>query len=241
MPNTARSMSRAGRKGVRPAAKLPEVGPRLDPRQRPGRHGSRRSTATTSPWRGLASLPGCSGEGRRGEVDLSTRITAAVTGPDGVATFDWLPDNKEDLTFLAACRRLRPPSRRMEGRRNRDGSSQDEPHRGHPRPGRPPRRLARPGHRGPRFWNGQGVGPRPGPDSHGRRRVVRDEGRRGRGLLRLCRRQRLGCAVPPRRRRSREEAGRPSRLRAHTGDRHPWDGHGRPRQPACPRPGDPAR
>ncbi len=38
-------------------------------------------------------------DGRRGQVNLWTVITAASTGPDGVATFDWLPANEEALTF----------------------------------------------------------------------------------------------------------------------------------------------
>ena len=38
-------------------------------------------------------------EGRRSELNISTRIKEATTGPDGVATFDWLPAAKDGFTF----------------------------------------------------------------------------------------------------------------------------------------------
>ena len=37
--------------------------------------------------------------GRRSDVNLSTLIKCATTGPDGVATFDWLPANNNALIF----------------------------------------------------------------------------------------------------------------------------------------------
>jgi RNA polymerase sigma factor (sigma-70 family) len=38
-------------------------------------------------------------EGRRSALNISTRIKEVTTGPDGVATFDWLPADKDDATF----------------------------------------------------------------------------------------------------------------------------------------------
>jgi RNA polymerase sigma factor (sigma-70 family) len=38
-------------------------------------------------------------EGRRSQVNFSSRIFEAATGRDGMATFDWLPANNEALTF----------------------------------------------------------------------------------------------------------------------------------------------
>jgi RNA polymerase sigma factor (sigma-70 family) len=38
-------------------------------------------------------------EGRRSEVNLSSRILTATTGPDGVAIFDWLPRTNDLLQF----------------------------------------------------------------------------------------------------------------------------------------------
>ncbi len=38
-------------------------------------------------------------EGRRSRVNFLSRIFATMTGPDGVATFDWLPPNRDYLTF----------------------------------------------------------------------------------------------------------------------------------------------
>jgi RNA polymerase sigma factor (sigma-70 family) len=42
-------------------------------------------------------------EGRRSYVNFSSRIFAATTGQDGVATFDWLPATSESLTFWPAA------------------------------------------------------------------------------------------------------------------------------------------
>ena len=47
-------------------------------------------------------------EGRRSQVNFSSRIFDATTGPDGVATFDWLPATKSELIFWPIIRRLRP-------------------------------------------------------------------------------------------------------------------------------------
>ena len=41
-------------------------------------------------------------EGRRSQVNFSSRIFAATTGADGVATFDWLPPTQEALIFWPA-------------------------------------------------------------------------------------------------------------------------------------------
>jgi RNA polymerase sigma factor (sigma-70 family) len=41
-------------------------------------------------------------DGRRSQVNFSSRIFVATTGPDGLATFDWLPANQESLTFWPA-------------------------------------------------------------------------------------------------------------------------------------------
>ncbi len=41
-------------------------------------------------------------EGRRSEVNVWSRIFTATTGPDGIATFDWLPPAKGALTFWPA-------------------------------------------------------------------------------------------------------------------------------------------
>jgi thiol-disulfide isomerase/thioredoxin len=38
-------------------------------------------------------------DGRRSQLNVFTRITNVTTGPDGVATFDWLPPSKDALTF----------------------------------------------------------------------------------------------------------------------------------------------
>ena len=38
-------------------------------------------------------------DGRRSDVNLGSRIFGSTTGSDGVAVFDWLPANKESLTF----------------------------------------------------------------------------------------------------------------------------------------------
>jgi thiol-disulfide isomerase/thioredoxin len=38
-------------------------------------------------------------EDRRSQVNVSSRNFHATTGPDGVATFDWLPVTRQDLTF----------------------------------------------------------------------------------------------------------------------------------------------
>ncbi len=40
--------------------------------------------------------------GRRSDVNISTRIECATTGPDGVATFDWLPASNDALIFWPA-------------------------------------------------------------------------------------------------------------------------------------------
>ena len=38
-------------------------------------------------------------EGRRSEINLSSRRLTVTTGPDGIATFDWLPPSKDLLQF----------------------------------------------------------------------------------------------------------------------------------------------
>ena len=38
-------------------------------------------------------------EGRRSQVNVSSRIFTGTTGPDGIATFDWLPPSKDVLQF----------------------------------------------------------------------------------------------------------------------------------------------
>ncbi len=38
-------------------------------------------------------------EGRRSQVNVSSRIFTRITGPDGIATFDWLPPAKDALMF----------------------------------------------------------------------------------------------------------------------------------------------
>ena len=48
-----------------------------------------------TPW--LVRKPG-----RRSDVNISTQIEWATTGPDGVATFDWLPATNDALTFWPA-------------------------------------------------------------------------------------------------------------------------------------------
>jgi thiol-disulfide isomerase/thioredoxin len=38
-------------------------------------------------------------EGRRSEINLFSRVLSETTGPDGIATFDWLPPSKDLLQF----------------------------------------------------------------------------------------------------------------------------------------------
>ena len=38
-------------------------------------------------------------EGRRSQVNVASRLFAETTGPDGIATFDWLPPSKDLLQF----------------------------------------------------------------------------------------------------------------------------------------------
>jgi RNA polymerase sigma factor (sigma-70 family) len=58
-------------------------------------------------------------EGRRSQVNLSSRIFTATTGPDGVATFDWLPATREALTFWPNSRGY--AHRRVELKEGQDG------------------------------------------------------------------------------------------------------------------------
>ncbi len=50
-------------------------------------------------------------EGRRSQADLSGRTFVAMTGADGIATFDWLPPSKDPLQFWPAGESY--PSRRI--------------------------------------------------------------------------------------------------------------------------------
>ena len=43
-------------------------------------------------------------EGRRSQVNVASSAFFATTGPDGVATFDWLPRSNETLTFWPAAK-----------------------------------------------------------------------------------------------------------------------------------------
>ena len=38
-------------------------------------------------------------DGRRSDVNVSSRLLTATTGPDGIASFDWLPPSKDPLQF----------------------------------------------------------------------------------------------------------------------------------------------
>ena len=159
---------------------------------RTARHQGGRPRRQT-PGGGRLLLLGCSTR-RAGGVRSTSRAGSshATTGPDGVATFDWLPATREDLTFWPSSEGYANRRVVLKEGENGAGHRQADTNRGDPGPCRPPRRLARRGHRGPRLWLRARDGQRPRPGTHGCRRVVRDECQRGRGLCRLRRRQGLG-------------------------------------------------
>ena len=151
-------------------------------------------------------------DGRSSEVNAFSRSIVATTGPDGVATFDWLPVTKDLLQFWPtddayANRRVvveeeqtQPVTTRLvrtEAIRGRVVHADGTPAAG--------------------IWleaygSGKKLDNGRGEALTRRRRVVRDDGQPGRGLRRLRRRQGLGRDVCA----STSSSARASRPRAST-------------------------
>ncbi len=90
-------------------------------------------------------------EGRRSEVNVSSRRLTATTGPDGIATFDWLPPSKDVLQFWPVGEGYARRRVTIEDGQTGTSHRQGDPSRDDPRSRHVSRWLARAGHRGPRL------------------------------------------------------------------------------------------
>ena len=183
-------------------------------------------------------------DGRRSNVNFSSRIFAAITGPDGVATFDWLPVSKDDLIFWPASESYAHRRVLLKEDENRTviaKLTRTEAIRGHVVG---PDGSPAAGIKVRAFGSGQGL-------DHGQRQVrTAVDGSyelnvNAREAYAVFVDEEGSCGPRPTRPSTlvvREgQLGRRSRFQAHAWDHHPWDSHHRRRRSARAQSVHPAR